>query len=527
MTFTNMRTISSVAFYAAFLMLVGFGLLGPGKPVQAKPPRPTPTATQEMPSEQITPVFTETETLSATNQLSEPEQTSPTLKLDAPAAFTETEAITKPLQWIPLRQRFQPKKGDKLTQLTPGAILLQRATSHPMRINVLLFDLTAPEFDIKVGLGDNWLSGRTRTSYLVKQYGALAGVNGDLFSSSGIPQGLTMLDSLVAMPPRHRATFAWSKDRKPFIGYFVNGWSWNAEVVAPNGEKRGLRQLNWPCPQGEVCLYNEFTAAVPARIGDVKVVLGPSGRVFKITKAVWQRVEPGMQVLQGTEKGAQWLLKNIAEGDTLRLTTQTDLPMDNYTQGISAGPIILQNGKIVQDRLRTMQACLFEQEQAKKLKTAKPTKTVVKVEDEPTDDEEAPKKVEKIEVCEDFDVDWKLSHYNWVYMPRTGIGFDTQKQTLVVIQIDGYQYGYSRGIRQIELINLFQEFGVTTAMELDGGGSSTMVIKDRVINNPSDPAGERHVANGLLFLWNEQRAEPVLPPTSQIPVLRSPALRPE
>ena len=36
------------------------------------------------------------------------------------------------------------------------------------------------------------------------------------------------------------------------------------------------------------------------------------------------------------------------------------------------------------------------------------------------------------------------------------------------------------------------------AMNLDGGGSTTMVIRQQVVNRPSDQTGERPVANALL-----------------------------
>jgi exopolysaccharide biosynthesis protein len=51
-----------------------------------------------------------------------------------------------------------------------------------------------------------------------------------------------------------------------------------------------------------------------------------------------------------------------------------------------------------------------------------------------------------------------------------------------------------------ELARLFLELGAVDAVNLDGGGSTTMVAGGRVVNSPSDPRGER--ANGdavLLF----------------------------
>ena len=44
-------------------------------------------------------------------------------------------------------------------------------------------------------------------------------------------------------------------------------------------------------------------------------------------------------------------------------------------------------------------------------------------------------------------------------------------------------------------------------LNLDGGGSTTMVVEEQVVNKPSDPTGERPVANALLVVadaWEEE-----------------------
>lgn len=397
--------------------------------------------------------------------------------MPTPTATARPPRRSRPL---PLRQRFRAQPDDIVTEITPGIFHIRRVTNDPLRINVLLFDITSPKFDIRTGLGDNWLSGRTRPSYMARQNGAIAAVNGDLFSHDGIPQGLTIVDSQVAIAPKYRATFAWSRDRKPFIGYFTENWSWDAHVIAANSEQHPLLQLNWPCPQNAICLYNHFARSAPARTGDVKVLVNPVGRVRRIVQEQPLRIGKGMWVLQGTGTGAQWLLDNVAFDDRLQINLQTNPPLSDYTQAISGGPLIVRDGKFVQDCFCTLRDCSA------------------------TDEEDL--------LCEDFDLDWKQSHYLWMQMPRTGIGFDAQQQTLIVAVVDGYQRGYSRGMRQEEFADLLMEFGATTAMELDGGGSVTMVLEDQVVNRPSDDTGERFVANALLFFWREHASSPEFVP---------------
>lgn len=422
--------------------------------------------------------------------------TAPTVLPAASPAPTTAAANEPPVP--PLRERFTPRDGDRVTYVAPGVIHVARTVEEePWRINVLLFDTTATQFDLKAALGDDWLSGRTQTSYLVAKNGALAGVNGDLFNNNGVPQGLTLSDSKVAVAPKHRATFAWSKERKPLIGYFTQQWTWQAEAEAADGERFPIQLLNWSCEYGVLCLYNRFAQVVPAGIDDVKVLVGPRGSVLDVIEAAAVNVPTGTQVLVGTGKAATWLLEHMAVDTPVTITTTTDPPLDQFSQGISGGPIILRDGGFIQDCLCTLGDCSVAQERGP-----------LEVGDVGVDN------LFSGPVCEDFDFDWKLGHYFWKLMPRTGIAYDKAQQTLIVAQVDGYQAGYSRGMTQKEFADLLREFGADTAMELDGGGSSTMVIENRVVNQPSDQTGERFVANGLLFFWT---------PITGLPQARAPA----
>jgi exopolysaccharide biosynthesis protein len=42
-------------------------------------------------------------------------------------------------------------------------------------------------------------------------------------------------------------------------------------------------------------------------------------------------------------------------------------------------------------------------------------------------------------------------------------------------------------------------FGAVEAINLDGGGSTTMVVRDKVVNRPSDQTGERPVSDSILI----------------------------
>lgn len=85
--------------------------------------------------------------------------------------------------------------------------------------------------------------------------------------------------------------------------------------------------------------------------------------------------------------------------------------------------------------------------------------------------------------------------------PRTAVGVARGGNRMLLVVVDGRRPGYSVGMTLPELAELMQELGATEAINLDGGGSTTMAVRGdgnvRVVNRPSDPQGERPVANAL------------------------------
>jgi len=90
-----------------------------------------------------------------------------------------------------------------------------------------------------------------------------------------------------------------------------------------------------------------------------------------------------------------------------------------------------------------------------------------------------------------------------VLHPRTAIGIDRDGRQLFMLVIDGRQE-HSRGYTMVELANMLLGLGAEDALNLDGGGSSTMVAArpDGVLevwNSPSD-GHQRPIPNGLGFV---------------------------
>lgn len=80
--------------------------------------------------------------------------------------------------------------------------------------------------------------------------------------------------------------------------------------------------------------------------------------------------------------------------------------------------------------------------------------------------------------------------------PRTAIGISEQGNILLFV-VDGRQPGIASGMAISELAQMLQAAGAKQALNLDGGGSSTLFIKGKLINMAPSPL--RELANGINF----------------------------
>jgi hypothetical protein len=81
------------------------------------------------------------------------------------------------------------------------------------------------------------------------------------------------------------------------------------------------------------------------------------------------------------------------------------------------------------------------------------------------------------------------SEFNLNAHPRTALGLSKGGRYLIMLVIDGRQPGYSEGATMDELASWLLRFGAADALNLDGGGSTTLVRADGgkavVVNKPS------------------------------------------
>jgi hypothetical protein len=103
--------------------------------------------------------------------------------------------------------------------------------------------------------------------------------------------------------------------------------------------------------------------------------------------------------------------------------------------------------------------------------------------------------------------------------PRTAVG-QLADGRAVIATVDGRQRGYSIGMTPLAFAQYLVSIGVVEAGNLDGGGSTTLVVGGRLINRPSDREGERPVGTAMVVV---AAGTPDPPPSEGVFGARPPA----
>lgn len=123
-------------------------------------------------------------------------------------------------------------------------------------------------------------------------------------------------------------------------------------------------------------------------------------------------------------------------------------------------------------------------------------------------------------------------YFGWrfcsVRHPRTALGLSDDRRTLILVTVDG-RSSESAGMTCPELADLMAELGAHHALNLDGGGSTAMVVGGDVVNRPSD-GSERVVGNHLGVVVNGATGVDACPERAPLPAasehLPEPSMQP-
>ena len=84
---------------------------------------------------------------------------------------------------------------------------------------------------------------------------------------------------------------------------------------------------------------------------------------------------------------------------------------------------------------------------------------------------------------------------------RTAVGWNDKQ--IFFVNVDGNRRETGSGMTIAEISALMIELGCKEGACMDGGGSTTMVVRGRVMNHPSDRSGERSVSNGWAIISSQ------------------------
>jgi hypothetical protein len=359
------------------------------------------------------------------------------------------------------------------TQLLPG-VTYEKTVEFTPHGAVVIHVLTAPRPGDQNGLVQlapvlargAVMGGTAKVTQIERDVSAqatVAGINGDLFSAvDGHPSGMFVQGGILVHPPLGARssigvdnTGALHVDRVRYFG------TWQG-----TGQRRPLGGLNQAPTPGEVVLFTPaYGARLPSVAGSAEVLLDSfpattpnealSGVVTASATGGGEAIPPGGAVLMATGVTAAKLQAEAPVGTTLTGRLILQPAWTGVTSALGGGPVLVRNGKPV------------------------------------------------FRSSEDFTNDQVTSR-----SPRAGVG-QLADGRIVLVAVDGRQPGYSVGLTSFELAQVLVRLGAVTAAGVDSGSSVTVAFDGRLLNRPSDPAGERPVKEALLVQYFGVYAAPV------------------
>lgn len=108
-----------------------------------------------------------------------------------------------------------------------------------------------------------------------------------------------------------------------------------------------------------------------------------------------------------------------------------------------------------------------------------------------------------------IDITWEQEKASRTFVetrhPRTAVA-KLKDGKFLMMTVDGRQPGVSVGMTLQELAEYLFSLGAVDAMNLDGGGSTTMFLDGKVVNKPSDPTGERKIGDAIVVTLRNKPA---------------------
>ena len=360
--------------------------------------------------------------------------------------------------------------------------------SDPVKINLLRLDLRKVRLDVHHALDK--AIGLETTSLIAKRKGAVAAINSGFFRLdtsifAGDSAGVLAIDGKLLSESSNGRTTMFIKDRQPQQTIIFRPVDLGSEIQLFGQsfvQSLGLSGINRERKADEMIIYTPEFHRTTLTDDDGLEIIVQHNTIIDIRDAKGSSVIPESGfVISASGKRRTEALPFARSGRKIYQNYTTSYPLgsskDPHSNGrqpgafmigddiVSGVPQLIKDGKI---------DITWEQEKASRsfVETRHPRTAVAKLKD----------------------------------------------GKFLMITVDGRQPGVSVGMSLQELAEYLLSLGAVDAMNLDGGGSTTMFLDGKVVNTPSDKEGERKIGDAIVVTLRNSRK-----PAMQNPGMQKPA----
>jgi Phosphodiester glycosidase len=381
---------------------------------------------------------------------------------------------------IPARMVAQAGDTTEARTLAPGVTYRHVVDRRgPWNMHVVRIDLRRATVELRHVRALDSLRGRERTSAMAARRAAagdtvLAAVNADFFElGSGESEnnqvlggewwkGAKVTDSPYDTFDNPHAQFGLTAAGRPVLDrYILEGMAWCRGVATPiltvnlrptatyEGTTLYTPRFGSSTPRDTTRAVTEVVLAGAGRRGDTLLYVR-AGAFVASTGTVIPRAGAVLSAY-----GARTVaVRAMREGDTVRVLLATRPRIRAPRLLVGGWPRILANGRSVAGDAATVEGTISRNAE--------------------------------------------MRH------PRSAVGFSRDSNVVVLFTVDGRSEN-SGGMTLVELAATMRRLGAWHALNFDGGGSTTMVVRGSVVNVPSDSTGERTVGSALVVVRHQPR----------------------
>ncbi len=337
----------------------------------------------------------------------------------------------------------------------------------PWHIQVLEIDLTDSLNTLETVKAYNRVAGNERTSAMARRsdyigHSVVGAINGDFYDGSGVSIGAQISRNTMIKGPTTRSVFALTEQKIPLI----NIVSFTGHISKQDSLTFPIQGVNTERLENQLILYNHYKGTTTGtnrwgteiKLQYIQNSIGVNAPIQALVVSMDSLLDighgnmaiPATQgaVLSGHGLARDFLNKHLLVGDTLLVNLSlppTTSPVQELIGGIP---------RIIRDGVKSVE---WENESVS-------------------------------------------SSFAYDRHPRTAIGYSADSTKVYLFTVDGRQVGYSVGMSLFELADYMLGWDVFQGINLDGGGSTTMLVRGAVANSPSDAGGERSVSNALMVI---------------------------